>query len=110
MAPADVINCPRTEAERLAVGLGWFSIGLGLAEALAPRNMARLIGAGEESAGALRMLGVREIAHDFALEKRLAIFFRFGVLTIKRLVIVTEQKAVLRVRPQLVRGIRLSFA
>ena len=31
-------------AERVARGLGWFSIGLGLAELLAPRVVARLCG------------------------------------------------------------------
>jgi uncharacterized membrane protein len=67
MAPADVIDRPRTEAERLAVGLGWFSIGLGLAEALAPDGMARLIGVGKESTGAVRMLGLREIAHGIGI-------------------------------------------
>lgn len=53
---------PKTEAERLAVGLGWFSIGLGLAEALAPRSVARLIGVGEDHTTLLRALGAREIA------------------------------------------------
>jgi hypothetical protein len=45
----------------LARGLGWFSIGLGLAEALAPQAMARAIGApGYE--GTVRAFGLREIA------------------------------------------------
>ncbi len=40
--------------------LGWFSIGLGLAEVAAPRRLARLIGV-EERRLLLRSLGVREI-------------------------------------------------
>jgi uncharacterized membrane protein len=52
-----------TTAANLAKGLGWFSIGLGLAELLAPREVARLIGAkGTARAHAtLRILGVREL-------------------------------------------------
>jgi uncharacterized membrane protein len=51
--------------ERRAVGLGWFSIGLGLADLLAPRQMARLIGADEDDAttrAVLMGVGVRELA------------------------------------------------
>jgi hypothetical protein len=45
----------------LARGLGWFSIGLGLAELLAPGKLARLLGMrGEETL--LRLYGAREIA------------------------------------------------
>jgi uncharacterized membrane protein len=46
--------------ERLANSLGWFSIGLGLAEVVAPRQLARLLGIEERNA-LLRSLGVREI-------------------------------------------------
>ncbi|HJQ20673.1 MAG TPA: hypothetical protein VJ867_10015 [Gemmatimonadaceae bacterium] len=48
----------------LAQGLGWFSVGLGAAQVLAPRTMARLIGI-EESGGnvaLMRALGMRELA------------------------------------------------
>jgi uncharacterized membrane protein len=51
--------------ERQAVGLGWFSIGLGLADLLAPRQMARAIGANEDDAATRAVLmgvGVRELA------------------------------------------------
>ncbi|HEX7967475.1 MAG TPA: SRPBCC family protein [Stellaceae bacterium] len=48
-------------AERLARGLGWFSIGLGLAEVMAPRAFGRLIGVFDH-AGLLRTIGLREIA------------------------------------------------
>ena len=45
----------------LAYGLGWFSIGLGAAEVLAPRALARTLGMrGSESM--LRAYGLREIA------------------------------------------------
>src|SRR5207302_1188548 len=52
-------------AGRLALGLGWFSIGLGVAEVAAPRAMARLSGLrDDESAESIvRSLGAREIAH-----------------------------------------------
>jgi len=48
-------------AHALAQGLGWFSIGLGLAEVLAPGNLARFLGM-EERTGLLRVYGMREIA------------------------------------------------
>ena len=34
----------RLSHERLATGLGWFSLALGTAELAAPRTLARLIG------------------------------------------------------------------
>jgi hypothetical protein len=46
--------------ETLAAGLGWFSIGLGLGELLAPNAMARIIGS-KQRPMVLRALGVREI-------------------------------------------------
>jgi len=45
-------------------GLAWFSVGLGLAGLLAPRQLARLIGADDESEAttwALRAVGSREL-------------------------------------------------
>ncbi|HYP25401.1 MAG TPA: SRPBCC family protein [Blastocatellia bacterium] len=48
-------------AERLATGLGWFSIGLGLAEILAPKGLSRLIGLEKNHPILLRVLGAREI-------------------------------------------------
>jgi hypothetical protein len=48
-------------ADRIAKGLGWFSIGLGLAEIVAPRRLTRALGiAGSESL--VRAYGFREIA------------------------------------------------
>ena len=48
-------------ADALARGLGWFSIGLGLAEVLAPRGLTRALGLdGQERL--IQAYGVREIA------------------------------------------------
>src|SRR5947199_5273311 len=47
--------------EQVANGLGWFSIGLGLAELLAPGTMARVVGAKERHGALMRFLGLREI-------------------------------------------------
>ena len=49
-------------AERMARGLGWFSIGLGLAELLAPRAVAKLCGGTGRHTGLIRLYGLREIA------------------------------------------------
>lgn len=54
------------QADTVARGLGWFSLGLGLAEVLAPRLMARGTGlAGNERL--LQAYGLREIATGVAL-------------------------------------------
>ena len=53
--------------EQLAVGLGWFSIGLGLAELLAPQTVARLIGMPNASPAILRAFGAREIGAGLAI-------------------------------------------
>ena len=46
--------------ERLARGLGWFSIGLGAAELLAPRFIANISGVRGRT-GLIRLFGIREI-------------------------------------------------
>lgn len=46
--------------------LGWFSVGLGLAEILAPKTLGRAIGVGERST-LLRMCGMREIVSGVGL-------------------------------------------
>ncbi|WP_222183809.1 DUF4267 domain-containing protein [Geminicoccus harenae] len=51
----------RDSARGLAQGLGWFSIGLGLMELLAPRQLSRTLGM-EEQSGLIQAYGVREIA------------------------------------------------
>jgi uncharacterized membrane protein len=47
--------------EQLARGLGWFSIGLGLAEFLSPRGVARIAGV-RGNTTLIRLFGLREIA------------------------------------------------
>jgi hypothetical protein len=54
-------HTPEAAAAR---GLGWASIGIGLAELLIPRYIERGLGTGNgENAGLLRTLGVRELLH-----------------------------------------------
>src|ERR1044072_8653470 len=53
---------PSSRAKRLAKGLGWFSIGLGLAELLAPRAIASISGVSNKHTGLIRLYGLREIA------------------------------------------------
>ncbi|HEY7183884.1 MAG TPA: SRPBCC family protein [Blastocatellia bacterium] len=48
--------------EKIARGLGWFGIGLGLAQIAAPRSLAKLIGVRGDHSGLFRALGAREIA------------------------------------------------
>ena len=61
------MSTPRSASiHTVARGLGWFSIGLGLAELLAPRAMARATGLrGHE--GTLQAYGLREIAAGVGL-------------------------------------------
>ena len=56
-------------AEQLALGLGWFSIALGVAELAAPRTVARLIGVREDETtlALLRTFGARELSNGFAI-------------------------------------------
>lgn len=56
----DLGTTPMFEPRVLTQALGWFSIGLGLAEVLAPRAVGRAIGVGDQPA-LLRLCGVREI-------------------------------------------------
>ena len=56
-------------SERVATALGWFSIGLGVAQVLAPREVSRLIGVGERNA-LMRACGVREIATGLGILTR----------------------------------------
>jgi len=51
---------------QLAQAIGWFSIGLGVTEILAPRTLGRAIGVGEHPS-VLRLLGVREIMSGLGL-------------------------------------------
>ncbi|MDY0066639.1 MAG: SRPBCC family protein [Steroidobacteraceae bacterium] len=52
--------------QRLTQALGWFSIGIGLTELLAPRALGRAIGVGDHPA-VFRMLGVRELVSGACL-------------------------------------------
>jgi uncharacterized membrane protein len=45
----------------LARSLGWFSIGLGAAQLLAPRAVSRLAGINAEHSGLMRLCGLREV-------------------------------------------------
>ena len=58
---------PSESAKKLAKGLGWFSIGLGLAELLAPRAIANITGVSKERTGLIRLYGLREIASGITI-------------------------------------------
>jgi uncharacterized membrane protein len=55
--------------KRLANGLGWFSVGLGLAEVIAPRKIAHLTGVPDKdkNRSLLRLYGLRELAAGVAI-------------------------------------------
>jgi hypothetical protein len=53
-------------ANALAQGLGWFSIGLGLTELVAPERLARFLGMRGRSE-LIRVYGIREIATGMAI-------------------------------------------
>jgi hypothetical protein len=65
-------------ADRLARGLGWYSIGLGLVELLAPRAITRTLGLqGRE--GLVRAFGVRELGHgmlSLSVDKQVGLWSR----------------------------------
>src|SRR5919206_4541797 len=54
-------------AEQLARGLGYFSLGLGLSELLAPRAIAKISGLDEKDTGVIRLMGLREIFHGLGI-------------------------------------------
>ncbi|MCW2962570.1 MAG: cyclase [Thermoleophilia bacterium] len=56
-------------AQVLARGLGWFSVGLGLAQLLAPRRFTQLIGASptDRALAVTRLMGVREITQGLGI-------------------------------------------
>ncbi len=47
-------------AQKLSLGLAWFSLGLGLYEVVAPKHLCRLLGL-EGKTGLIRFYGFREI-------------------------------------------------
>jgi uncharacterized membrane protein len=60
MAQTSYRIAARENREKLAKGLGWFSIGLGLLEIFAPRALSRLIGV-RPRPGMMQLLGAREV-------------------------------------------------
>jgi uncharacterized membrane protein len=64
------VDLPKARrADKLAKGLGWFSIGLGVAQIVAPKGMSRLIGVKDADGNKtlMRACGVREIAAGIGL-------------------------------------------
>src|SRR5215208_2395417 len=53
--------------ESVAKFLGWFSIGLGLTQFLAPRDFARSIGVHDGDENVVRFVGMREIVAGVAI-------------------------------------------
>ena len=58
---------PSTSAKRLAKGLGWFSVGLGLTELLAPNAIAKVSGVSSKHTGLIRLYGLRELASGIGI-------------------------------------------
>ena len=58
-----------TGGEKLANFLGVFSIGLGLAQVLAPGGMSKLVGIDDDDRNrtVMRLMGMREISHGLAI-------------------------------------------
>jgi uncharacterized membrane protein len=58
-----------SSTERLALALGWFSIGLGLAEVIAPHAIARVVGTSpsDRTNSVIRSFGAREIGTGLAI-------------------------------------------
>lgn len=55
------------DAERIAKLLGWFSIGLGVAEVVSNRAITRSLGLGEDKHELVKSFGIREIANGVGL-------------------------------------------
>ena len=58
---------PSSSAKRLAKGLGWFSVGLGLTELFCPRAIAKISGVSNAHTGLIRLYGLRELASGIAI-------------------------------------------
>ena len=58
---------PSGNAMKLARGLGWFSIGLGLTELLCPKVIASISGVSKQRTGLIRLYGLREITSGIAI-------------------------------------------
>lgn len=57
----------QTQEERLAQGLGWFGIGLGLMELVAPHQCARMAGLPSGHRTLIQVMGLREMASGFGI-------------------------------------------
>lgn len=53
--------------EQMARCLGWFSIGLGVAQIIAPRAVARWVGLGPRQQYLMRMIGLRELTSGLGI-------------------------------------------
>jgi uncharacterized membrane protein len=60
-------NSANGSSLRLAKGLGLFSLGLGFAELLAPRGVAKVAGLNTNRTGLIRLFGLREIASGLGI-------------------------------------------
>lgn len=70
----------KTPADQLAKGLGWFSIGLGVVELLAPRRITETLGM-EGSETLVRAFGLREIMAgimSLSVDKNAGLWARVG--------------------------------
>lgn len=69
-----------SSADRLARALGWFSIGLGLTELVAPGKLARTLGL-DDKEGLIRAYGARELASavpTLSVDKPIGLAARIG--------------------------------
>jgi hypothetical protein len=69
-----------TGADRLARALGWFSIGLGVTELVAPGRLARTLGL-DDKIGLIRAYGARELAAavpTLSVDKQIGLAARIG--------------------------------
>jgi hypothetical protein len=55
------------DARKVARGLGWFSVGLGLAEAIAPGRIVRSLGLDSDNQGTVQAFGLRELLSGAAI-------------------------------------------
>lgn len=69
-----------SSADRLARALGWFSIGLGIAELVVPGKLARTLGL-DDKEGLIRAYGARELASavpTLSIDKPIGLAARIG--------------------------------
>jgi hypothetical protein len=69
-----------TGADQLARALGWFSVGLGVAELVAPGRLARTLGL-DDKEGLIRAYGARELASaipTLSIDKPIGLAARLG--------------------------------